>query len=198
MTDTTRVLFDADHRGDRRCGTCTLCCKLLPVRELNKGANERCKFQRHGQGCLVYHSPSLPTSCKLWSCRWLLEQDTAELSRPDRSHYVVDVMPDYVTIVENATGAETKVEVVQVWCDPKFPDAHRDPVLRAFLLRRALEGVGALVRYNAREAFHLMAPPLCADGQWHEVVGGIAEDTHSLTETLRVLAEQRAKAAVNA
>jgi hypothetical protein len=189
----TRVLYDADATHDRRCGECTLCCKLLPVRELEKGANERCKHQRHGQGCRVYHSPALPTSCKLWSCRWLLEQDTADLSRPDRSHYVIDVMPDHITIVENATGKETHIEVVQIWLDKNYPDAHRDPALRAYLLRRAEQGVAALVRYGEREAVHLFAPPFSADGQWHEVKGDNIERHYSLVETARALAEQAAK-----
>jgi len=31
---------------NRTCGGCTLCCKLLPVRELKKPANTRCQHQR--------------------------------------------------------------------------------------------------------------------------------------------------------
>jgi hypothetical protein len=183
----TRVLYDADRKGTRRCGECTLCCKLLPVRELDKKANERCKHQRHGQGCTVYQKPAMPMACVYWSCRWLLEQDTKDLRRPDRSHYVIDVMPDYVTVVDNTTGAQTNIEVVQIWCDPDYPDAHRDPALREYLMRRAREGVAALVRFSSQKALHLMAPPLTEDRQWHEIEGAHMRPTHSLVDTMKAL-----------
>src|SRR5262245_598700 len=85
----------------RRCGDCQLCCNLLPVRELNKGAGQRFRFQKFHKGCTVYHRPEagFPMCCGLWSCAWLIDPEgTADFSRPDRSHYVVDIMPDYVTL----------------------------------------------------------------------------------------------------
>ena len=83
-------------RGDdngRRCGECTLCCKLLPVVELKKKANTPCQFQRSGKGCTVHGTRKQPTSCAIWSCRWLMNEDADELARPDRSHYVIDPSP---------------------------------------------------------------------------------------------------------
>ena len=38
----------------RHCGGCTLCCKLIPVEELNKPAGARCKHVRTGKGCSIY------------------------------------------------------------------------------------------------------------------------------------------------
>jgi len=99
----------------RQCGACTLCCKLLPVHDgvlingkrmqgnLDKPAGERCRYQRH-TGCTVYNTALMPACCKMWNCRWLGNDDTGDLSRPDRSHYVIDIMPDYVTVVDNAGG----------------------------------------------------------------------------------------------
>ena len=173
---TPRVLFDADRKTTRQCGGCTLCCKLLPVRELDKPASTRCQHQRFGKGCMVYNKAGMPLCCKLWSCRWLNEEDTAELHRPDRAGYVIDVMPDYVSIVNNESGETINVEVVQVWVDPHRPDAHRDPGLRAYLARRGEEGVAALIRFGSAEGFALWPPAMCADGEWHE---------HGGTHTLR-------------
>jgi len=182
-----RVIFDADAKHTRKCGSCTLCCKMLPVRELDKGANERCKFQRH-TGCTVYHKEGMPLSCYYWNCRWLTGEDTHDLHRPDRSHYVIDAVPDYIAIVDNATGESHNLEVVQIWCDPAHRDAHRDPVLRAYLYRRAEEGIAALVRFSASEALNIMAPPLCQDRQWHEVKGGnIRPGSTSLLDTMKAL-----------
>ena len=148
----------------RACGGCTLCCRLLPVNELDKLAGQRCKHQRTGKGCAVYRTRAMPACCHFWNCRWLVNDDTADLSRPDRSHYVIDLLPDYVTVIDNETGEQTNVEVVQIWCDPKYPDAHRDPALRAYLERRAAEGKMALVRYNSSEAFSIMM----INGELHE------------------------------
>jgi hypothetical protein len=174
----------------RECGGCTLCCKLLAVNELDKRAGERCKHQSHAKGCAVYQKAAMPASCALWNCRWLFNDDTADLSRPDRSHYVLDILPDYVSVTDNATGEKTNLEVIQIWCDPNHPDAHRDPALRAYLERRAIEGKIGLVRYNARDAFALMPPAMSADRQWHEQ-GGKVDPTrkYSLMEVARALNE---------
>ena len=37
----------------RQCGSCTLCCKLIPVEELHKAAGQRCQHVRAGKGCSI-------------------------------------------------------------------------------------------------------------------------------------------------
>lgn len=168
----------------RKCGECTLCCKLISVRELNKDAGQRCDHQRMGKGCAIYEKR--PMSCRFWNCRWLVEDDTADLSRPDRSHYVVDIMPDFVTAMPDG-GEKVHVQVVQVWVDPKYPDAHRDPALRAFLARRGEEGIAAIIRYNATDAF-VLAPPAMNKGEWREIRTAVSSgQSHSLAETAAAL-----------
>jgi len=150
----------------RKCGDCQLCCKLLPVGEIGKPANTRCEHQAHGKGCRVYGTDTMPMSCKLWSCAWLTGHDTG--ARPDRAHYVVDVLPDYISIQNDETGERIDVPVIQVWVDPKHPDAHRDPALRAFLAERGEHGVAAIIRYSSQDAFTLFPPAMASDGEWHE------------------------------
>lgn len=162
--------------GPRRCGGCTLCCRLLPVRSLNKAANERCTYQRTGRGCSVYRTKAMPADCGLWTCRWLTDPSTRDLRRPDRSGYVVDVMPDFVTIQDENTKP-FRIGAVQVWCDPRHPDAHRDPALRVWLARLGEdEGVVAIIRYSGTEGFTLIPPAIAADGEWHEVKSGVMQD----------------------
>src|SRR5688572_10605312 len=108
----------------RQCGSCQACCTLLPTREVPTLAGERCRHQRFGKGCAIYDRRPLP--CQLWSCRWLVEDDTADLSRPDRSGYVIDMMPDFITLQDHVTGVDQRMEVVQVWVDPRRPGSHRD------------------------------------------------------------------------
>jgi hypothetical protein len=173
---------------NRRCGDCQLCCKLLPVRSIGKVAGQHCKHQRHHKGCSVYgHLARVSPECKLWSCRWLAEDDTAELSRPDRSHYVLDVMPDFVTLRDDATGAVQQIQVVQIWVDPSYRDAHRDPALRAYLERRAKENIIGLIRWSDTEGMALFPPSLSSDGQWHERDSGMVTNSHSPEDLLAAL-----------
>lgn len=150
----------------RRCGDCQLCCKLTPVKELNKGANTRCQYQRVGKGCTIY--PHRPNSCRVWHCQWLVDPDAADLRRPDHSHYVVDVLPDYVTLKYDNGREPMIIPVIQIWVDPKFPDAHRDPALRALVMKNGENGVAAIIRYGERDGFVLFPPNMASDGQWHE------------------------------
>jgi hypothetical protein len=172
----------------RQCGDCQLCCKLLPVRSLDKGAGVRCQHQRHHKGCAVYATLGrVSPECKLWNCRWLVEDGTEGLSRPDRSHYVLDLMPDFVTFRDNATGEAQHIEVVQIWVDPKYPDAHRDPALRAYMERRADQGAAALVRWDNERALAVFAPALNADRQWHEVESDFRTKDHTVEEKIAAL-----------
>lgn len=167
---------------ERKCGECTLCCRLLPTKEINKPANTRCKHQRHGKGCGIYDRR--PLSCMVWNCRWLANDDTANLSRPDRVHYVVDILPDYIT-VQQEDGSGTDVPVLQIWVDPAYPDAHRDPHLRAFIDRRGREhGMAALIRYGSSDGFVIFPPSLASDGEWHEQGSNLRREESKLTETL--------------
>jgi hypothetical protein len=192
----------------RQCNGCTLCCKLLPMsaaarpqarstieamiaaglleastmvgvlEDFDKAAGERCPHQRHGKGCTVYSRR--PFGCRVWSCRWLLEDDTAELARPDRSHYVVDVSPDFIR-----TDDGTVVAVIQVWVDPGYRDAHRDPALRAYLARRAAEGYAALIRFNADSDCMFI---YYQDGQFYEKTSQLrGEGPHTLLDKLQAL-----------
>ncbi len=173
----------------RRCGSCTLCCKLLPLREFGKDAGVRCKHQRHNVGCAIYDRK--PLSCMLWSCRWLVGEDVADLPRPDRVGYVLDIMPDFITVQDNESGEEVNVQVVQVWVDPARHDAHRDPHLRDYLLRRARENTAALIRYGSEgDAFVLLAPPMTSSDEWVEVGSKTCGREHDILEIAKALDSQ--------
>jgi hypothetical protein len=184
---TLRTIDRGDQTVMRQCGDCQLCCKLLPVRPLGKKAGQKCEHQRFSKGCAVYHKPGMPPECGLWNCRWIVGDDTGDLSRPDRSHLVVDIMPDFVTLRHNETGALINIEVVQVWIDPRYPNAHRDPAFRAYVERRGREGKTTMIRYNAAEALTLFPPSMSEDRQWHEIAGGNKEPEHTLRDIEQAL-----------
>jgi hypothetical protein len=175
---------DFDHR--RQCGECQLCCVLLPVLALKKAGGTACRFQGIHTGCTIYGTADRPEECWIWSCRWLINDDATELPRPDQSHYVIDVMPDYVTIRDRG-GKTRTLEVVQIWVDPQHPNAHRDPALRRWIRKRAKKGIGALIRYSPTNAFAIFAPPLSDDGRWHEVHGIVGETTHTAADIAKAL-----------
>lgn len=172
----------------RECGSCTLCCRLLPVKGINKPSNTRCQHQRHGKGCAVYHKleKGFPWECGVWNCIWLQGGEfAADLRRPDRSHYVVDVMPDYVTAQDPKFG-EVRIPAIQIWCDPKYPDAHRDSALRAWLIQRT--GFVGLVRFDGEKGLVLIPPYMMDNGEWLEKAqGNVVEGHHSFGQVLEAL-----------
>lgn len=201
----------------RQCGDCTLCCKLLPMKrdsysreqvaeavvamvqhglataesfrgmmpDLDKPAGERCPHQGL-HGCKVY--ARRPFGCRYWNCRWLVNNDTGDLRRPDRSRYVIDIMPDFVTMDPGDGSPPVNAEVVQIWVDPKRPDVWReDPALLAYIERRAREGILTLIRFDHTNAITVFAPPLSSDGQWHEI-GGQGRREHRGDELIEGLA----------
>jgi hypothetical protein len=179
-----KIVFRDDE--PRKCGSCSLCCKLLPVRELTKVAGQRCKFQRHSdKGCCKIYERR-PPSCVMWSCVWYASPEEAgDMRRPDRTHYVVDIMPDFVTAVDQASGLTQRIDVVQVWIDPFHPEAHRDPALRAYLARRGeRDGMAAIIRLNSDDAWVLI-PPALNNGQWQERRGNPNDKSEDRTHTAK-------------
>jgi hypothetical protein len=153
--------------SERHCGSCTLCCKLLPVRELAKPADTKCRHQS-SKGCAIYRRPGFPASCDLWSCRWLVVDDTADMLRPDRVGYVLDLVPDLMRLNDTATGMEQEIEVVQVWVAPGV-DPLNDKRLRRYAERQAERGAALLLRWGHGPATAVFPPALSRDGEWHVI-----------------------------
>jgi hypothetical protein len=166
----------------RRCGDCQECCRLLPTEEIHKPALQRCPHQKHHTGCAVYSRR--PMSCRLWSCRWLVDATAADLARPDRSHLVVDLIPDFITITHHDGAPPDHLEVIQVWVDPAYRDAHRAPGFRRWLDR---QGKPALIRYSPTEGFVLFPPSTNTGHLWVEERSGVKGHEHSLEEKAAAL-----------
>jgi hypothetical protein len=171
------TIYGPAVRG-RSCGSCKACCTQIPV-ELHGGerkpAGVRCKHLV-SKGCGIY--ARRPDPCRYWSCRWLFDDDTSAMRRPDHSGCIVDPALDTV-MVEGQP-----LDVLQVWCDPARRDAHRDPALRAYLeAMHAKHGLMTFVRYNSQDGF-MLAPPRASDtGEWLEV-GGDMISAEALAEKL--------------
>ena len=91
----------------RDCGTCSLCCKLLPVSALYKPQNQWCKHCSPGKGCATYRLR--PKACRDFSCLWLEADFLDERWKPQVSKFIL--MWEF---------AETCLTIV---VDPKLPNA---------------------------------------------------------------------------
>lgn len=101
----------------RTCGTCTMCCKLLHIRELDKPAGVWCRSCNPGEGCTIY--ATRPQVCRDFECMWLQEECIPESLRPDKSHVILWV---------DETGDKLFVSV-----DPNYPDAWKNKEMRELL-----------------------------------------------------------------
>lgn len=78
---------------ERTCGTCTLCCKLMEITDLNKPGGTLCQHCAVGKGCKIYEAR--PGQCREWRCGWLrnphMWDDTL---RPNECGFIITVHTD--------------------------------------------------------------------------------------------------------
>lgn len=103
------------------CQGCTMCCKLLGVKELAKPVNKWCDHCSIGTGCKVYDDR--PPTCIEYKCVWLQSKedghDLPDNLRPDRSKVVVSAtMDDHIFLAH---------------VDPARPNAWREGDMAHFL-----------------------------------------------------------------
>jgi hypothetical protein len=104
-----RVPAPREPLPGRSCGGCTLCCKVMGVRELNKARGTWCVHCKPGTGCGIY--AERPEACRTFLCGWLTNPRFGPEWKPDRSKMVIVVSPD-------GNGLDFQ-------CDPGVPEAWR-------------------------------------------------------------------------
>ena len=93
----------------RTCGTCSLCCKLPSVAELNKPIDRWCQHCKPGKGgCTIY--ADRPAVCVAFTCGWLTQLTIGDEWFPARCKMIL---------------TETEDGKIFVHVDPAFPDAWR-------------------------------------------------------------------------
>jgi hypothetical protein len=149
----------------------------LPVPEFNKPHDERCPHQ-FSKGCRIY--ARRPRSCAWWNCKWLAGDDTG--LRPDRAHYVIDMMPDFVMVTPDEGGEPQRIPVLQVWVEPGH-DVTGDPALRAYIEHMGkTAGYCALLRVRNAEGTVIFPPSLTGNGMFHVVKSNGVTAEHSFDE----------------
>jgi len=109
---------DAPPHND--CGTCTYCCHVMKVKELNKPANTSCTHCIEGSGCAIYNDR--PNSCREYECLWLRSQQfdkpLASGLRPDRCKVVIGTANNGNDVVLYTEPAHRNA-----WQQPAFSEA---------------------------------------------------------------------------
>lgn len=82
--------------GQRRCGDCTLCCKVMAIEALAKPAGSWCAHCKPGHGCAIY--ANRPAECESFSCLWLVNDLLDTRWKPGRSKLVLTTSEDGVEI----------------------------------------------------------------------------------------------------
>lgn len=78
--------------GERSCGSCSLCCKLLGIAALDKAAGSWCSHCAPPLGCSIYDSR--PGECRTFSCVWLESAVLGSEWWPARSKMVLYLIDD--------------------------------------------------------------------------------------------------------
>jgi hypothetical protein len=93
----------------KTCGTCSLCCKLPYVAELNKPIDTWCQHCKPGKGgCTIY--ADRPAPCVNFTCGWLDDPNIGDEWFPARCKMVLNEKQDGGLLVT---------------VDPAFPNAWR-------------------------------------------------------------------------
>ena len=88
----------------RKCGTCTLCCKIVGVEELNKPQNTECHFCKNDQ-CSIYDTR--PKSCRDFNCLLLLGLLPDEL-QPQKVNAVFAMTGDQKRVIVHVEDTKTE------------------------------------------------------------------------------------------
>ncbi len=108
----------------RACGSCTMCCKVFKVAELDKPAGRWCVNVKTGKGCAIHDAR--PGFCRTFQCAWLASPDMPDEWKPERARFVLAVEPG---------GA------LQIACDPAQPAAWRREPYHSQIRRWAEHGM---------------------------------------------------------
>jgi len=106
---------------ERSCRSCTLCCDLPDIDELDKPANTLCRHCVRDQGCTAY--AARPGTCRDFLCAWMSDGDWGPEWDPTVCHMMVYAQGPQLTVL----------------VDPRHPEIWRREPYFGQLKRRAAE-----------------------------------------------------------
>lgn len=122
-----------------KCGSCTMCCRVLGIREIKKKPNAWCPHCAVGSGCKIYEER--PPSCIEFECIWLQSQDREN----PKQRLPASLRPDRCKVVLSMSTNET---VVSASVDLGFPAAWRKPEIYSVIGQFARGGIHIVVGWS--------------------------------------------------
>jgi hypothetical protein len=148
----------------RSCGKCSLCCKVMQVKEIAKQPGSWCKDCAPGKGgCKIYQNR--PAGCRDFLCGWLLTKELGPAWFPAAAKLVVQAEEHRVTFL----------------VDPAFPNRWREEPYYSLIRSYAREMV------DLRQVFVWIGKRLIAVLPNKEIdLGEVEVDDHIMVEELNV------------
>jgi hypothetical protein len=115
------------------CGSCTACCRVFAVPQLDKPAGKWCQHCKVGVGCQTYHDR--PQVCHDYECLWLQSQKRARPLPPE-------LRPDRCKVVFTPTTNDSIMGAVTA---PGYADAWRKGPVKDLIDQLLLAGVRTAV-----------------------------------------------------
>jgi hypothetical protein len=82
MTDVASLLVPG-----RECGTCTMCCKVFRIAELDKAEGRWCRHVVQGRGCGIH--ATRPGVCRTFYCHYLRNPHLGPEWKPEQAKFVL-------------------------------------------------------------------------------------------------------------
>lgn len=85
-----------------KCGSCTLCCDLLKIPEVDSDYGELCKHCDLNKGCKIYEDR--PEACREFECCWLQMETVGIELRPDKCGVIFEKWADDIILATTRKG----------------------------------------------------------------------------------------------
>lgn len=118
---------------ESRCGSCSLCCRLVGTHELSKPPNVWCQHCEIGVGCKIHETR--PQGCRDFECLFYQNPQMPEELRPSNCKVVFEVF---------------KPNIILALVDPNRPDAWREKEIEKVIRTLAASGKAVIVTDNKR------------------------------------------------
>jgi hypothetical protein len=86
----------------RSCGSCTACCKIFDLPELNSPVGKLCRHCKPGKGCTIWNDR--PAVCRKFYCGYMFMPQMGDIWRPDKCGFVINIPPGKPNLMIIATG----------------------------------------------------------------------------------------------
>ena len=88
----------------RECGSCSMCCKVYNIPEINKPAGKWCTHCKPGKGCVIHDA--LPNQCAEFNCLWRTQETIGPAWKPDQAKMVLTASPvnGYINVQVDAAA----------------------------------------------------------------------------------------------